>query len=153
MSRLRALSRHGTSPERRVAAALLLTVFIASCAVPLTYYDLTTYRNLTDLKVETTTLVQSFSTIELAQNEARVQTVHLALLKAYEYEKGKGADNSDTMRQFAKIMSLFDDDVKEYREGGGENLGAAYFAEAATVLGQAFDIAIATENLKNHDKD
>ena len=35
---------------------------------------------------------------------------------------------------------------------GPGTLGPKYFQEAARVLGQAFDIAIATENLKNKDK-
>jgi hypothetical protein len=152
MSRIRALSRHGASPEHRVAAVLLLSVCIASCAIPISYYDVTTYQNLTDLKAETTMLVKSFDTVEFAQNEARIQVVHLDFLKAYEYEKGKGADNSATMTQFAKILALFEDDLSEYQQNGSRTLGAKYFGEAAIVLGQAFDIAIATENSKNQDK-
>ena len=152
MSRLRALSRHGALPAHRTAAGLLLLVGIASCAIPISYYDVTTYRNLTDLKAETTLLVASFDTVAFAQNENRIQAVQLALQKAYEYEKGKGEDNSETMTQFRKIMTLFEEDARDYRENGGQSLGPKYFAEAATVLGQAFDIAIATENQKNQDK-
>lgn len=44
------------------------------------------------------------------------------------------------------------DDVKDYKESGPGALGKKYFQEAATALGQAFDIAISTENLKNKDK-
>ncbi len=44
------------------------------------------------------------------------------------------------------------DDIKDYRENGNATLGPKYFQEAARVLGQAFDIAIATENVKNKDK-
>ncbi len=136
-----------------IALALSAIVVLASCAVPISYYDVTTYRNLTDLKVETTTLVASFDTVDLAENEARIQMVHMNLLKAYEYEKGKGQNNSDTMKQFALILGLFEDDVADYRESAGASLGPAYFREAAVALGQAFDTAIVTENTKNHDKD
>jgi GH18 family chitinase len=72
--------------------------------------------------------------------------------KAYEYEKGKGDPNSNTTKQFDKIYRLFMDDVKTYIESSQEELGKKYFQEAALVLGQAFDIAISTENIKNRDK-
>ena len=42
--------------------------------------------------------------------------------------------------------------MREYRDAGPGALGPKFFREAATVLGQAFDVAIATENLKNQDK-
>jgi uncharacterized protein YmfQ (DUF2313 family) len=47
---------------------------------------------------------------------------------------------------------LFTDDVKDYKENGPGALGSKYFQETAAALGQAFDIAISTENLKNKDK-
>ena len=56
------------------------------------------------------------------------------------------------MRKFRKIVKLFESDVKDYRDNGPKSLGKKYFQEAAIVLGQAFDIAISTENLKNKDK-
>ena len=125
----------------------------AGCSgIPISYYDATTYSQLTSLKAETTALVESFDTKKAADNESKIEETTLNLRKAYEYEKGKGSPNSDTTKQFEKITQLFGDDVKEYRENGSGSLGPKYFREAATVLGQAFDIAIATENLKNKDK-
>jgi hypothetical protein len=44
------------------------------------------------------------------------------------------------------------DDVEEYKEREPGTLGSKYFQEASVALGQAFDIAISTENLKNKDK-
>ena len=49
-------------------------------------------------------------------------------------------------------MKLFEDDIEEYRNNGPGVLGTKYFQETARVLGQAFDIAIKTENEKNKDK-
>lgn len=136
-----------------IALAIAAIVFLASCAVPISYYDVTTYRNLTDLKVETTTLVESFDTLDLAENEARIQMIYMSLRKAHEYEKGKGQENSETMKQFKLILGMFEDDVADYRQSAGASLGPTYFREAAVTLAQAFDIAIATESAKNHDKD
>jgi len=131
----------------------LILLGIAGCvAVPISYYDATTYTQLTSLKAETTMLVESFDTKPYAENETKIEEVTLNLRKAYEYEKGKGEPNSDTTKQFTIISDLFTDDVKEYRENGPRVLGRNYFQEASVVLGQAFDIAISTENLKNKDK-
>ena len=130
-----------------------LFLSLAGCSgIPISYYDATTYSQLTSLKAETTTLVESFDIKKVADNESKIEETTLNLRKAYEYEKGKGSPNSDTTKQFEKITQLFGDDVKEYRENGPGSLGPKYYREAATVLGQAFDIAIATENLKNKDK-
>ena len=133
----------------------LLSLFlsVSGCSgIPISYYDSTTYTQLTSLKAETTTLVESFDTKKVADNESKIEATTLNLRKAYEYEKGKGSPNSDATKQFEKIAQLFGSDVKEYRESGPGSLGTKFFREAAVVLGQAFDIAIATENLKNKDK-
>lgn len=138
---------------RRHAArlALLLTVLHA-CAVPLAYFDNTTFTRLTDLKVDAMALVQTFDVVPVLQNTSRIDSLRLDMLKAYEYERGKGSTNLETLEQITKIIGLFDEDVKSYRERGPGALGPRFFQEAATVLGQAFDIAIATENLKNRDR-
>lgn len=131
---------------------LLTSVGLISCAVPISYHDVTTYKNLTDLKAEAVLLVETFDTKPFAANEAAIAELTLKFRKAYEYEKGKGKPNSDTMKQLDEIWKLLDGDMADYRENGNATLGPKYFREAAAVLGQAFDIAIATENLKNKDK-
>lgn len=131
---------------------LLLLLGLSACnGVPISYYDATTYTQLTSLKAETTLLMESFDAKPYAENQAKIEATLLNLRKAYEYEKGKGA-NSDTEKQFEIITDLFKDDIKEYQENGPGVLGRKYFQQAAVVLGQAFDIVIATENLKNKDK-
>ena len=127
-----------------------LALLAMACAVPISYYDATTYRNLTDLKVDATLLVASFDTKPVAENEARIADVTTKMLKAYEYEKGKGKPNSDTVTQIEKLKGLLDGNVSDYRSGA--KLGPRFFREASVQLGQAFDIAISTENLKNKDK-
>jgi hypothetical protein len=131
---------------------ILLLTLQACTGIPISYYDSTTYKNLTSLKAEATTLVESFDTKKLEENQSKIEEVTMAFKKAFEYEKGKGEPNSDTIKQFEKIISLFKDDVNEYRESKPGELGRKYFSQAAVVLGQAFDIAISTENLKNKDK-
>ncbi len=135
-----------------VAAMLLTSALLTSCAIPISYRGAVTYKNLTDLKAEAMTLVESFDTRPVAQNEAAIENVTLEFRKALEYEKGKGKSNNDTIEQLNKIQGLLNDDIKDYRENGNATLGPKYFQEAAKTLGQAFDIAIATENLKNRDK-
>lgn len=130
-----------------------LTALLVGCSsIPISYYDANTYAQLTSLKAETETLIETFDSKPFSQNEEKIETTSLNLRKAYEYEKGKGSPNSDTATQFAKITKLYSDTIAEYKENGPGTLGPKYFQEAAVVLGQAFDIAIATENIKNKDK-
>ena len=135
-----------------VAGMLLTSTLLTSCTIPLAYHDTTTYKNLTDLKAETMMLFETFDTKPYADNEAALVDLALKFRKAYEYEKGKGNANSKTMQQFNEIQKLLNADVANYQENRGAKLGPKYFQQAAVVLGQAFDIAIATENLKNKDK-
>jgi hypothetical protein len=131
---------------------LLAGTWLTSCSIPLSYRDAITYKHLTDLKAEAMTLVESFDTKPVAQNEAAIDNMTLEFRKAHEYEKGKGKSNNDTLKQLDEIWKLLNADIADYRESGNSTLGQKYFREAAVVLGQAFDIAIATENLKNKDK-
>jgi len=137
----------------RVLGTLALATVLAGCpSIPISYYDATTYTHLTSLKAETAALIETFDTRPVSRNEDKIDATSLNLRKAYEYEKGKGEPNSDTAKQFAKISQLYEETVKEYRDNGPKSLGPKYFQEAAKVLSQAFDIAIATENVKNKDK-
>jgi len=136
-------------PFSLLLSSLFLLVALTGC-VPISYYDSTTYSHLTSLKAETTILVESFDTKTISENEEKIEKVTLNLQKAYEYDKGKGKDNSDTTKQFKLIIEMFNEDVSDYKKG--EKLGDKYYTEAAKALGDAFDIAIATENLKNKDK-
>jgi len=147
-------SRENANPQyifMLVTSMLLTSTLLTSCAIPLTYHDTTTYKNLTDLKAETMMLFETFDTKPYAGNEAAIVDLALKFRKAYEYEKGKGNANSKTMQQFNEIQKLLNADVADYQENRGAKLGPKYFQQAAVVLGQAFDIAIATENLKNKD--
>ncbi len=97
-------------------------------------------------------MFETFDARPFAANEAAIADITLKFRKAYEYERGKGIANNDTLKQFDEIQKLLKEDITDYRENGNATLGPKYFQEAARVLGQAFDTAIATENLKNKDK-
>jgi hypothetical protein len=145
--------RTGSKESNFFLSTLFCVLILSGCVgIPITYYDATTYTQLTSLKAETTLLIDSFDTKKVAENRDNIEKTTLNLRKAYEYELGKGKPNSDTSKQFKIIIGLFNDDVKDYQEDGPNALGKKYFREASVALGQAFDIAIATENLKNKDK-
>lgn len=147
-----ATETRGSDTLSFLLSIMLLVLALSGCSVPISYYDATTYTQLTALKAETTLLVESFDTKPVSENKNNIEQATLNLRKSYEYEFGKGAPNSDTTKQFEKIMKLFSDDIKSYQESDPKSLGNKYFSQASVVLGQAFDIAIATENLKNKDK-
>lgn len=131
---------------------LTLVAFIASACVTVPYYDNNTYKSLTSLKAESMTLVESFSKTPANKNLAKIDRLLLNYRKAYEYEKGKGKANKDTLKQFSKIKELLEDIIKVYRSPDGNKMGEKFYHEASVQLGQAHDIAIQTEASKNKGK-
>lgn len=132
-----------------VAWLVAWAVLLAGCAVGPSRYDAISYRNLTGLKAQTMTVVEAFDTTPVEQSASRIEALRLSYRKVYEYERGKGEVNRDTVAQVEEIGRLLEQIVTEYNELGPRALGPRYFREAAVVIGQAFDIAIATENAKN----
>lgn len=60
-----------------VLAILLTSAWLTSCSIPISYLDAITYKNLTDLKAEAMTLVESFDTKPVAANETAIENVTL----------------------------------------------------------------------------
>lgn len=126
--------------------ALLLAFFAMACGpLKVTYFDTTTYKNLTDLKPEVMALYDGFTAKEL--DAPKVAAVKLRLAQAAEYEKGKGTANDKTADQFAILQRMFARHVQDRAEHGPWSEDAKQGAEQN--IGDAFDIAIASENLKN----
>ena len=131
-----------------VAYMLLATTWLTSCATFFAHPDATTHENLIDLKSKAVALVETFDAKPFDRNEAAIADLVLKFRKAYVYEKEKGKRNSDTMRQLDGIWSILSEDMAAYRENGNAALGPNHFHEAAVILGQAFDTALATEKAK-----
>ena len=137
-----------------LAIPLLLCVawmLFSSCASFLgfpSYYDATTYKNLTDNKAETLFLYDTFATDSI--DEAKITAVRLKLAQAYEYEKGKGEKNKETREQLEIIQQMFGRHVSDRVKNG--KWPAVHLANQKTNLAEAFDIAIATERLKNKNE-
>jgi hypothetical protein len=128
---------------------LALTQF--SCASFLgfpSYFDATTYKSLTDLKAETLFLYDTFATDSL--DEAEVTATRLKLAQVYEYEKGKGAQNKETREQVEIIQQMFGRHLGDRVKNG--KWSTVHLANQKTNLAEAFDIAIATERLKNKNE-
>ncbi len=128
--------------------ALLGTILVSSCSGLLSgisYYDLTTYKNLTDTKPEVLLLYESFTSNAIDSTELRA--IRLKLAQIYEYEKGKGEKNQETIRQIQIIRDQFERNVAERLAGG--SWSEAHMRNTAENMSDAFDIAIATEALKN----
>jgi len=127
---------------------LCLALAQASCGVFPAYYDATTYKNLTDLKAEALFLYDTFTSDPI--DDTKIASVRLKLAQAYEYEKGKGANNTETRQQLEIIQQMFGRHVNNRLTHG--KWTAAHLANQKTNLEEAFDIAIATERLKNKNE-
>ena len=133
---------------RSLAAVYLLSlVCITGCAPvlwPPPSYDSTTYKSLTDLKPEVILLYKTFGGEEL--KAGKIEAVRLRLAQIYEYERGKGEEGIESVRQIEIIQRMFERDVKDRMETG--RWGEAHLANQRQGITEAFDIAIQTERLK-----
>ena len=153
---------NATQPETRKrifdARVIIVTWIVLVCASwcagcnatfgKITYFDPTTYKNLTDLKPEVLMLYDTLVTDPV--DKGKVSAVRLKLAQAYEYEKGKGDKNKETHEQIIKIRNMFERHVDERIRDGKWN--EANLSNKKENIGAAFDIAIRTERLKNKNE-
>lgn len=128
-----------------------LFVLLSGCALfqsGITYYDPTTYKNLTDLKPEVVMLYESFAAEVV--DTMWVRAVRLKLRQVHEYEKGKGEANIPTANQIGTIIAAFEDDVVARLASAAWNI--ENIENSVENISEAFDTAISTEHLKNKNK-
>jgi hypothetical protein len=110
-----------------------------------TYYDATTYKNLTDLKPEVMMLYDSFSMEKI--DSIKIDKITLKFAQIYEYEKGKGEKNKETYVQIRMIDEMFKRHLKDRIDSG--SWSHTHLENQKENIAEAFDIAIRTESLKN----
>lgn len=122
-------------------------MMVTGCVLA-SYYDPTTYKSLTDLKPEIEALYETFTNDTI--DSTRLAALRLKLAQIYEYERGKGASNVETARQVQLIEQMFERHVDDRMKNGKWNI--AHLNNQKTNIGEAFDIAISTERLKNKNE-
>lgn len=135
---------------KTIVASLLLTLLI-SCSFmssSITYYDATTYKNLTELKPQVVFLYETFADDSIDGREIR--NVRLKIAQMVEYEKGKGPKNHETAEQMRIIQKMFESDVEHRRKNG--KWSSAQRQNQVENISDVFDIAITTERLKNKNE-
>jgi hypothetical protein len=127
-----------------------LALLVSGCSLfqGITYYDPTTYKNLTDLKPEVTMLYETFVSDE--PDTLWIRSIRLRLAKMYEYEKGKGEKNKETAEQIKIIRENFDEDVSYRRRSGPWS--ETHKQNAMRFMAGYFDTAIKTEASKNKNE-
>jgi len=126
----------------------LLAIGCAHLFGSITYYDPTTYKNLTDLKPEVIMLYRTFTRDSI--DSAKFDLVRLKLSQIYEYEKGKGSKNIETCKQVEIINKIYERHVKDRITNGKWN--QTNLRDSIQNISEAFDIAIQTEYLKNKNE-
>jgi hypothetical protein len=112
------------------------------------YYDPTTFKNLTDLKPQVSRLYDSFASDSVDKDE--INKISLKMDQAYEYEKGKGEKNIETYKQISIINKMFERNVKDRLDNG--KWSETHLENNKQLIIKAFDIAIETEGLKNKNE-
>ena len=131
-----------------ICRILLILLLFTRCASLISYYDPTTYKNLTDLKPEVVFLYETF-TADSVDTEG-IAEIRLRFAKIYEYEKGKGEKNKETYEQVEDIQNMFERHVNDRLERGP--WVKDHFENVKINMEEAFDIAIQTERLKNKNE-
>jgi hypothetical protein len=140
--------RRRPHPEIHRVWLALAGLLFAACAL-LSPYDPTSYKNATDLKAESLSLLEK-GTEEYSAHATEVAQLELKLRQAFEYEHGKGKTNSDTAEQWKTLLDkdggLLGGTLKQWKSAG--HLSAALIPEISRKIGEAFDEIITLEQAK-----
>lgn len=125
--------------------ACLSGLYLQGCAATrISYFDPTTYKNLTDVKPEVLALYDTFTNEKI--DTKQIDYVRLELAQMYEYEKGK-EKNSETTKQIEIISKMFERHIKDRLDNG--KWSKEHLNNKKENIEEAFDIAIKTERAKN----
>jgi hypothetical protein len=147
--RINGIKRH-TLQKSELIMLLALLFYVLGCSYlkPVTYYDPTTFKNLTDLKPKVISLYETFTGDSV--NTDFISSIRLELFQIYEYEKGKGEKNIGTYQQIKLMQSMFERHVNERIQSG--KWSKTHLENQKKSISEAFDIAIKTERLKNKNE-
>jgi hypothetical protein len=134
-----------------ITCFIIIWMLAANCAsffgFP-SYYDATTYKNLTDLKPRVLLLYDTFTTD--LPDTSEIREIRLKLDQMIEYEKGKGPPNKETTKQIELIKGMFEHHVEDRLNG--DKWSKIHLENNKENIAEAFYIAISTENLKNKNQ-
>ena len=134
-------------PRRASTLVALLFLALSACKL-ISDYDALSYKNATDLRVETLALLDQGSE-PYAGHAAEVAALRLRLSQAYEYEHRKGKLNADSAAQWAKLnepASALQHTFDIWKSSG--RLSQAFVDEAKLKSGELFDEIIRLERAK-----
>ncbi|MEK7273675.1 MAG: hypothetical protein AAB110_00315 [Candidatus Desantisbacteria bacterium] len=130
---------------------LLSLICLSGCAHingGITYFDSTTYKNLTDLKPEVMALYDTFGMDTI--DNSKISAVNLKLAQMYEYEKGKGEWNKETYKLIERIQILFKRHIDNRLQSGAWS--TVHANNQKETIAEAFKLSIETEALKNKNE-
>lgn len=137
------------SSVNRIFGPIFLFLCLSGCAHWfISYYDPTTYKNLTDVKPEVMALYDT-----LAEDTVRadnIAAIRLKLAQIYEYENGKGPRNFETATQIRIIREMFERHINDRMDKG--KWSQPHLNNQKQNMAEAFDIAIQSERLKNKNE-
>ncbi len=131
-----------------IYAIVIILFLYVRCVSLISYYDPTTYENLTEIKPEVVFLYETFT--EDSVDVIKINEIRLRLAQVYEYERGKGLKNKDTYEQVEIIQNMFERHVRDRLEQG--KWSEEHKENVKENIEEAFDIAIQTERLKNRNE-
>ena len=139
-------SAHGRSKSTirsvTVSVGVLLLVCATACAPT---RDAQTISQLESARDQVDSLYDTFTGTTV--DDERIETVRATLAGILEYEQKKGKSNALAVEQVKSIQKLFESHVAERKAAA--RWSGTHKNNKKELIGQAFTIAIATENEKN----
>lgn len=137
-------------PRNVIAAFACL--FLAACSL-IAPYDQAAYDKATSAKATALALMNK-ATGSYSSHEKEVEAVALEIDKAYEYDRGRGASNSETIKQWEKLRdpsaNLFGGFLRRWK--AKDSFTQDYIDLKKPDIADAFDQIIALERGKPKPK-
>jgi hypothetical protein len=134
----------------KIAIIFLLLLSLSSCATlqswfkPVVHYDQVSFQNFTFFKADLNVFIDKLKPDTASD---KIDAFLLVFNKIYEYEKGKGLENQDTVKQLDLLKGRIDQFVKE---GQASDLSQVYRDAKKETLGRILDVIISTEYARPH---
>jgi hypothetical protein len=132
---------------KRLSLAFLIVMTLASCATiqswfkPVVKYDQRSYESFTTLQAKMKMFVDNLK----PDSVDNVESFYLDFNIVYEYEKGKGLENNETITQLDILRGRLDAFIGE---ASTRELSKVYRDAKKETLSRILDVIIATEYAK-----
>ncbi len=126
---------------------MVFSIIFSGCFIRVSYFDILTYKDLIDLKVEMKITFEEFSIrgVDTEIDLEKLKNFKLRILQLKEYEKNK-QENTETIEQINILESLINEVIEKFKKE--RKLSPGYCENKWSIIESAFNKIIETEKSK-----